>query len=127
MAISLDLPDPPPPFPPTMNAPSAFDLGVVEETRNPLTVEMTRLDRPKFEKDCSTAYLKEKIEGHVEKHGDLIAEMMAWKGLGEVDVVNQDALAKVLSGQGAGGLLETISIGIGFFQNFGVVEEIDIP
>ena len=107
--------------------PSPSDLGAVEETRIPLTVEMTRLDRPKLGNDYSTKHLKEKLEGHTKKHGDLMAEKMAGKGLGEVDAVDQDTLAKVMSGQGAEGLLETIDIGIGFLQNFGVNVKIDIP
>ena len=143
LAISLDPPDlPPPPLPadsalveepriplsqpPTMN-PHTADLGAVEETRNVLTFEMTYLDLPKVKRDCSATHLKEKPEGHAEKHGDLIAEEMAGKGLGEADAVNQGPLAKVLSGQGARGLLETISVSIGFLLNFGMVVEIDIP
>ena len=39
---------------------------------------------------------------------------------------NQDMLAKLMSGSGAGKLLTNVMIGIGFLQNFGTVMQIDI-
>ena len=93
---------------------------------NPL-VELSGGERPKMEKEDSATHFGAKIEAHVEKHGDLVAEKMAGKGLGEVDAVNQGALTRLMSGAGAGGLLEMATIAINFFQNFGIVTEIPIP
>ena len=90
---------------------------------NPI-LELAGGEQPKVEKKDSAKHFRGKIEAHVEKHGDVFDENMAGKGLGEVDAVNLDALAKLMSGEAAGGLLEGLTIGIGFLLNFGIVMEV---
>ena len=98
-----------------------------EESLNPLRT-LTR-SRGESQKDFQGG-----AGADLEKNLEKIQEKAAGKGFAATDAVNQDALAKsstsfasLMSGAGAGGLLEMITIGIGFLQNLNITMGIDIP
>ncbi|GMH68230.1 hypothetical protein TrST_g5432 [Triparma strigata] len=76
--------------------------------------------RPVSSKDSSEKNFKQRIK-------DEATKLETGKNLGEVDAVNQDAIRSILSGEGAGGVFEMISIAISFFQNFGLIFMFEIP
>ncbi|GMH50165.1 hypothetical protein TrVE_jg694 [Triparma verrucosa] len=76
----------------------------------------------------------DKTQTDLEKQAQSAQEKMAGKtGVSATDSVDQNALAEVqtpiaglMSGAGAGGLYEMVTIGIGFLQSFGLVITIDV-
>ena len=83
---------------------------------------------PEIKKGDSREVFKKTVEGQAESNGVAVVEKISGKdGLGADSAVNQDALTKLMSGQGAGDVLGGITIGIGFLQNLGTVSQIGIP
>ena len=94
----------------------------------------------KLERGESQEAFQDGLGADVEKKLETVAEKAAAKAAGKQGfaatdgVKNQDVLGKsafsfanIMSGAGAGGLFEMITIGIGFFQNFSIITGIDIP
>ena len=88
----------------------------------------------KLEKGESQNDFQGGLGADLEKNLDMVVEKAAGKGFAATDAVNQDALAKsstsfatLMSGAGAGGLLEMVTIGIGFLQNLSIAMGIPIP
>ena len=87
----------------------------------------------KLERGESQEAFQDGVGADLEKNLEMVVEKGAGKGFAATDAVNQDALGKLnasfatlMSGAGAGGLLEMVTIGINFLQNFDIAMGIDI-
>ena len=110
--------------------PEKLERGESQEAFKPVVKQATpeKLERGESQKDFQGG-----LGADLEKNLDMVVEKGAGKGFAATDAVNQDALAKssttfasLMSGAGAGGLFEMITIGIGFLQNLSIAMGIDI-
>ncbi|GMI04760.1 hypothetical protein TrVE_jg9391 [Triparma verrucosa] len=95
-----------------------------EATPNPI-LELAPFTPDKLERGESIK-TKNTFKAHLKDAAESATEKGIGKGVDAKDAVNVEALTKLMSGGGLGGTLETISIAIGYLQNFGLVGIIEI-
>ncbi|GMH98631.1 hypothetical protein TrVE_jg11953 [Triparma verrucosa] len=85
------------------------------------------LDRIELAKEKSEKHFSKAVEDGARGNLELMQERAIARGLGgNARTANQDAFTRLLSGGGAGGIFETVSIAISFLQNFSLTIKIDV-